>query len=79
MVRPTFDFGVLLGETEYLWLVDWSGRQLHEDKPGVIDPRLPFVLNTLQPNYERVTDFITDFTSPERVSQSETGSPASER
>lgn len=40
-------FGPQLGETEYLWLVDWTGRQLREDKPGVIDPRVRPILEGL--------------------------------
>jgi hypothetical protein len=44
---PDAPFGALLGETEYLWLVDWTGRQLREDKPGVIDPRVAPILQSL--------------------------------
>ena len=40
-------FGALMGETEYLWLVDWTGRQLREDKPGAIDPRVAPILESL--------------------------------
>ena len=36
-----------MGETEYLWLVDWTGRQLREDKPGAIDPRVAPILESL--------------------------------
>jgi hypothetical protein len=44
---PDAPFGALLGETEYLWLVDWTGRQLREDKPGVIDPSVAPILQSL--------------------------------
>jgi hypothetical protein len=45
---PDSPFGPLLGEAEYLWLVDWTGRQLREDKPGVIDPRVAPILESLR-------------------------------
>ncbi|GLS26529.1 transposase [Marinibactrum halimedae] len=33
--------------TEYLELVDWTGRHLRSDKPGAIDSKLPLILNRL--------------------------------
>jgi len=33
---------------DYLELVDWSGRRLHENKRGAIDDRLPQILERLQ-------------------------------
>jgi hypothetical protein len=44
---PDSPFGPLVGETEYLWLVDWTGRQLREDKAGAIDPRVRPILEAL--------------------------------
>ena len=44
---PDSPFGTLMGETEYLWLLDWTGRQLREYKPGAIDPRVAPILESL--------------------------------
>ncbi len=46
--RPDMPRGLPFRATDYLDLVDWTGRQLRENKRGAIDSRLPPILERLQ-------------------------------
>ena len=39
--------GILFNLTDYLELVDWSGRIIREDKKGVVPATLPAILQRL--------------------------------
>ncbi len=45
--RPGMPKGLPFQLSDYLALVDWTGRAIQEDKPGAIDSRLPPILTRL--------------------------------
>ena len=46
--RANLPSGLPLRLTEYLELVDWTGRQIREDKRGVMDSDLPAIVERLE-------------------------------
>ncbi|MEJ2694608.1 MAG: transposase, partial [Candidatus Thiodiazotropha sp.] len=50
--------------TDYLELVDWTGRIIREDKPGYIDQDLPPILDRLQIGSQHWCYLAKHFESP---------------
>lgn len=61
--RQPMPKGIAFNLLDYLQLVDWTGRQIREDKVGVIDPAAEPILNCLSISPEHWVYLCTHFES----------------
>ena len=54
--RAELQTGIPFGLSDYIALVDWTGRRAREDKPGQIDADLPPILQRLSADHDRWLD-----------------------
>lgn len=60
-IRNADQQGILFSYREYLTLLDWTGRVIHKDKRGRIDPQLPAILLRMQIDKDQWIQNTTQF------------------
>jgi len=61
--RQPMPFGLKCNLIDYIELIDWTGRQIREDKRGAINERIPPILNRLQISPTHWQTLTTEFES----------------